>query len=101
MEDTKLTGSIGLSSLIRRIYGKSHEWHGCNLGSREEGYSFDEALKGFTVFKFKDESLKTYWIRDDLYQSNYHNVVETLENYTGSWRYIHSPICACIENKYY
>lgn len=39
---------------------------GCNLGSREEDYSFDEALKGFTVFKFKDDSLKTCLIRDDL-----------------------------------
>ena len=71
----------------------------CNLGNEEDGYSFDEAPNGFSVFKRKDDILNTYWIRDEVYRSNIHNVIEAFDNYDGSMRLLGSPVCACKENK--
>ena len=70
-----------------------------DLGNTEKGYSFDKAMNGYTNFRIKDDVLKTYWIRDDLYQSNFSNVIEPLMNYAGNTRFLRDPICACRENK--
>lgn len=71
----------------------------CNLGNREEGYSFESAIHGFTSFHVKDDSLKTYWIRDDIYQSHYDTVIEPFMNYAGNTRLLRTPLCPCCENK--
>ena len=40
-----------------------------------------------------------FWIRDDLYRENYHNVIEPLIHYPGDRRFLSSPICGCDENR--
>lgn len=71
----------------------------CNLGNREAGYDFENAIHGFTSFHVKDDPLKTYWIRDDIYQSHYDTVIEPFMNYSGNTRFLRSPLCPCRENK--
>ena len=71
----------------------------CNLGNKEKGYSFNSPPHGFTVFQIKGDTLNTYWIRDDIYQSNYSNVIEPYMNYSGNMRFLRSPLCPCRENK--
>lgn len=70
----------------------------CDFGSKKNGYCFNNAPKAFTVFQ-KSEMGKLFWIRDDLYQKNYHNVIEPFINYTGNLRFLSSPVCGCVENK--
>lgn len=70
----------------------------CDFGSEKNGYCFNNAPKGFTVFQ-KSKTGKIFWIRDDLYQKNYYNVIKPFIDYTGNLRFLSSPVCGCIENK--
>lgn len=71
----------------------------CCLGNKDDGYSFDNAIPGYTSFRIKDDPLKTYWIRDDIYQSHYDTVIEPFMNYSGNMKFLRSPLCPCRENK--
>lgn len=70
----------------------------CDFGSKTKEYCLNNAPKGFTVFQISKNG-KIFWIRDDLYQAHYHNVIKPFINYSGNRRFLNSPICGCIENK--
>ena len=55
--------------------------------------------EGFTSFQIHEDYGKIFWIRDDLYRENYHNVIEPLIHYPGDRRFLRSPICGCDENR--
>ena len=55
--------------------------------------------EGFTSFQIHEDYGKIFWIRDDLYRENYHNVIEPLIHYPGDRRFLSSPICGCDENR--
>lgn len=67
----------------------------CDIGNHENGFNFDNPIKGYHLFKQKN----VFWIRDDLYQNNYKNVIEPFIHYSGNKRYLQSIICGCVENK--
>lgn len=62
-----------------------------SLGNQETGYSFLKAPPDYRVFN-KDMYSKTIWIKDCLYQENYHNVIEPFINYSGNRVDLTSPI---------
>ena len=43
--------------------------------------------EGFTSFQIHEDYGKIFWIRDDLYRENYHNVIEPLIHYPGDRRF--------------
>lgn len=67
----------------------------CDVGNHENGFNFDNPIKGYHLFKQKN----VFWIRDDLYQNNYKNVIEPFIHYSGNKRFLQSIICGCVENK--
>lgn len=67
----------------------------CDIGNHENGFNFDNPIKGCHLFKQKN----VFWIRDDLYQNNYKNVIEPFIHYSGNKRFLQSIICGCAENK--
>lgn len=67
----------------------------CDIGNHENGFNFDNPIKGYHLFKQKN----VFWIRDDLYQNNYKNVIEPFIHYSGNKRFLQSIICGCVENK--
>lgn len=71
---------------------------GCDLGNKEDGYNFKNALNGYSVYQ-KMEHHDIYWIRDDVYVKHYKSVIEPFINYSGNMRFLSSPICGCIEKK--
>mgnify|MGYP007005879116 FL=1 len=56
-------------------------------------------MKNFISFQIHEDYGKIFWIRDDLYRENYHNVIEPLIHYPGDRRFLSSPICGCDENR--
>lgn len=62
-----------------------------SLGNQETGYSFLKAPPGYSVFN-KDMYSEIIWIKDHLYQENYHNVIEPFINYSGNRVDLTSPI---------
>lgn len=80
------------------VYFEKEEPLYIELSNHMNEYRFDNAPSGYTIFQ-KSKGGKIYWIRDDLYQANYHNVIEPFINYAGNRRFLSSPICGCIENK--
>lgn len=67
----------------------------CDIGNHENGFNFDNPIKGYHLFKQKN----VFWIRDDLYQNNYKNVIEPFIHYSENKRFLQSIICGCVENK--
>lgn len=67
----------------------------CDIGNHENGIDFDNPIKGYHLFKQKN----VFWIRDDLYQNNYKNVIEPFIHYSENKRFLQSIICGCVENK--
>ena len=67
----------------------------CDIGNHENGFDFDNPIKGYHLFKQKN----VFWIRDDLYQNNYKNVIEPFIHYSENKRFLQSIICGCVENK--
>lgn len=67
----------------------------CDIGNHENGFNFDNPIKEYHLFKQKN----VFWIRDDLYQNNYKNVIEPFLHYSGNKRFLQSIICGCVENK--
>lgn len=67
----------------------------CDVGNHENGFNFDNPIKGYHLFKQKN----VFWIRDDLYQNNYKNVIEPFIHNLGNKRFLQSIICGCVENK--
>lgn len=67
----------------------------CDVGNHENGFNFDNPIKGYHLFKQKN----VFWIRDDLYQNNYKNVIEPFIHNSGNKRFLQSIICGCVENK--
>lgn len=67
----------------------------CDVGNHENGFNFDNPIKGYHLFKQKN----VFWIRDDLYPNNYKNVIEPFIHNSGNKRFLQSIICGCVENK--
>lgn len=67
----------------------------CDIGNHENGFNFDNPIKGYHLFKQKN----VFWIRDDLYPNNYKNVIEPFIHNSGNKRFLQSIICGCVENK--
>lgn len=67
----------------------------CDIGNHENGVNFDNPIKGYHLFKQKN----VFWIRDDLCQNNYKNVIEPFIHNSGNKRFLQSIICGCVENK--
>ena len=71
----------------------------CDFRSGENKYCLLKSPEGFTSFQIHEDYGKIFWIRDDLYRENYHNVIEPLIHYPGDRRFLRSPICGCDENR--
>ena len=71
----------------------------CDFRSGENKYCLLKSPEGFTSFQIHEDYGKIFWIRDDLYRENYHNVIEPLIHYPGDRRFLSSPICGCDENQ--
>ena len=71
----------------------------CDFRSGENKYCLLKSPEGFTSFQIPEDYGKIFWIRDDLYRENYHNVIEPLIHYPGDRRFLSSPICGCDENR--
>lgn len=56
----------------------------CDIGNHENGFDFDNPIKGYHLFKQKN----VFWIRDDLYQNNYKNVIEPFIHYSENKRFL-------------
>lgn len=64
----------------------------CDIGNHENGFNFDNPIKGYHLFKQKN----VFWIRDDLYQNNYKNVIEPFIHYSENKRF-YNLSCVCGE----
>ena len=48
----------------------------CDFRSGENKYCLLKSPEGFTSFQIHEDYGKIFWIRDDLYRENYHNVID-------------------------
>ncbi len=60
----------------------------CDFRSGENKYCLLKSPEGFTSFQIHEDYGKIFWIRDDLYRENYHNVIEPLIHYPGDRRFL-------------